>query len=344
MMAPETGYLVPPPEPNWKINAMPTQAGNDYPIELTPPDISPYKAGNTGVDYFTTFEAAAPGPHVMLTAVVHGNELCGAIALDHLFKANLRPARGKLTLGFVNTGAFHSFDPAKPKESRYLDEDFNRLWDVATLEGERDSAELRRAREIWPLIDQADFLLDIHSMQHATAPLMMAGPLPKGRVLARGVGIPETVVSDAGHTAGRRMRDYLGFAEEASPRNALLIECGQHWEARSREIAIETVYRFLRHLETIAPEVAEPHISDAAPEQKFIEVAGPITIETDEFRFANDYKGLEVIKDRGTVIGYDGDTEVTTPFDDCVLIMPSQRLKKGESAVRLGRFVTAPSG
>ena len=322
---------------------MPPRDSSDDAIELTPPDISPYKAGNTGIDYFTTFEAAAPGPHVMLTAVVHGNELCGAIALDHLFRENLRPARGKLTLGFVNVGAFHSFDPAQPRDSRYIDEDFNRLWDVATLEGERDSAELRRAREIWPLLDQADFLLDIHSMQHATAPLMMAGPLPKGRALARGVGIPKTVVSDAGHAAGRRMRDYLGFAEADSPRNALLIECGQHWEASSREVAIETVYRFLRHLEAIGPEVAEPFVSEAAPDQNFIEVAGPVTIETDEFRFAENYKGLEVIAEAGTVIGYDGDKEVTTPFDDCVLIMPSRRLKKGESAVRFGRFVPAGS-
>ena len=323
---------------------MTQQSGNDDPIELTPPDISPYKVGNTGVDYFTTFEAAVPGPHVMITAVVHGNELCGAIALDHLFRENLRPARGKLTLGFANVGAFHSFDPAQPRESRYLDEDFNRLWDVATLEGERDSAELRRAREIRPLVDQADFLLDIHSMQHATAPLMMAGPLPKGRTLARGVGIPETVVSDAGHAAGRRMRDYLGFAEEASPRNALLIECGQHWEAGSREVAIETAYRFLRHLEAIAPEVAEPYVSEPAPDQKFIEVAEPVTIETDEFRFAKNYRGLEVIAKAGTVIGYDGDKEITTPFDDCVLIMPSRRLNKGDSAVRLGRFVPVASG
>ncbi len=323
---------------------MTRRSGTDDPIELTPPDISPYKIGNTGVDYFTTFEAAAPGPHVMITAVVHGNELCGAIALDHLFRNDLRPARGKLTLGFANVGAYHSFDPADPRKSRYLDEDFNRLWDVATLEGERDSAELRRAREIWPIVDQADFLLDIHSMQHATAPLMMAGPLPKGRVLARGVGIPETVVSDAGHAAGRRMRDYLGFAEEASPRNALLVECGQHWEARSREVAIATAYRFLRHLGAIAPEVAESYVSEAAPEQKFIEVVGPITIETDEFRFAEDYKGLEVIEDAGTVIGHDGEKEVATPFDDCVLVMPSRRLNKGESAVRFGRFVPAVSG
>ena len=67
---------------------MTQQAEADDPMELTPPDISPYKAGNTGVNYFTTFEAAAPGPHVLITAVVHGNELCGAIALDHLFRAN----------------------------------------------------------------------------------------------------------------------------------------------------------------------------------------------------------------------------------------------------------------
>lgn len=313
---------------------------NEYAVELTPPDISPYKVGNTGADYFTTFEAGTPGPHVMLTAVVHGNELCGAIALDHLFREEVRPVRGKLTLGFVNVAAYESFDPSYPTTSRYVDEDFNRLWDVATLEGERDSTELRRAREIRPLVGEADFLLDIHSMQHATAPLMMAGPLPKGRELARGVGIPETVVTDAGHAAGRRMRDYLGFADAASPRNALLVECGQHWETSSRDIAIESAYRFLRHLEVISPEAAEPYIGDGAPAQKFIEVAGPVTIETDEFRFAEDYKGLELISEAGTVIGYDGSKEVATPFDDCVLIMPSRRLNKGESAVRLGRFVS----
>ena len=51
---------------------------------------------------------------------------------------------------------------------------------------------------------------------------------------------------------------------------------------------------------------------------------------------------MEVIADAGTIIGYDGDKEIMTPFDDCVLIMPSQRLDKGASAVRLGRFVAAP--
>jgi hypothetical protein len=189
-------------------------------------------------------------------------------------------------------------------------------------------------------MDTVDLLFDIHSMQHATVPLMMAGPLAKGRVLARGVGVPEIVVTDAGHAAGKRMRDYEGFAEAGSPKNALLVECGQHWEQASGQVAIEATLRFLRHLEMVEAAVANPHLATTAPvPQRFIEVTGPFTIETDDFRFAEDYRGLEVIPKVGTVIGHDGERPATTPYDDCVLIMPSRRLKKGESAVRFGRYV-----
>ena len=31
-----------------------------YRVELTPPDIEPYREGNTGIDYVTTFTSAAP--------------------------------------------------------------------------------------------------------------------------------------------------------------------------------------------------------------------------------------------------------------------------------------------
>ncbi|HBC08404.1 MAG TPA: succinylglutamate desuccinylase, partial [Rhodospirillaceae bacterium] len=86
---------------------MPADA--EYPVQLEAPDISPYKAGNTGIDYITSFEAAEPGPHVMITAVVHGNELCGAIALDWLMKLGVRPKRGRLSLGFMNVAAYGRF-------------------------------------------------------------------------------------------------------------------------------------------------------------------------------------------------------------------------------------------
>ncbi len=321
---------------------MPQDSRDNYVVDLNPPDIEPYRAGNTGIDYFTTFDSERPGPHVMITAVVHGNELCGAIAVDHVFRHDIRPARGSLSLGFCNAAAYHSFDAANPTASRFVDEDFNRLWTAEVLEGDRDSVELRRAREIRPFIDTVDLLLDIHSMQHATAPLMMAGPLVKGRTLAKAVGVPQTVVCDAGHAAGKRMRDYADFGDESSKRNALLVECGQHWEQSSADMAIETTYRFLVETGAIDAETAAPYLAaDIAPAQTFIEVSGPVTITSDSFRFVEDYRGLEVIEKAGTVIGYDDDTPVKTPYDDCVLIMPSRRLNRGASAVRLGRHIDA---
>jgi len=310
-----------------------------YPVNIEAPDISPYRKGNTGIDYIWTLDSGKSGPHVMLSAVVHGNELCGDIALDFLLRHEVRPVSGKLSLAFMNVAAFHTFDKANPTVSRYVDEDFNRLWTREVLDGDRDSVELRRARAVRPIVDQVDFLLDIHSMQHTTVPLMMCGPLDKGRQLARELLSPEHVVSDAGHSAGRRMRDYDAFGDVSSHHNALLVECGQHWEPASVDVAKEISLRFLARYEVVSPAFVEEHLTVAPPrEQRLIEVTGPVTIETDEFRFTESFSGMESIEKAGTLIGWDGSTEVRTPYDNCVLIMPSRRLRKGESAVRFGRY------
>jgi hypothetical protein len=72
--------------------------------------------------------------------------------------------------------------------------------------------------------------------------------------------------------------------------------------------------------------------------QRVIEVTAAITIASDAFAFALPVDGLTVIPRRGTVLAHDGDTPVRTPYDDCVLIMPTRRPKCGDTAVRLGRF------
>jgi predicted deacylase len=314
----------------------------NYAVELTPPDIEPYRAGNTGVEYVTTFDSGVSGPHVLVTALTHGNEICGAIALDRLFRAGLQPRQGQLTLAFDNVAAYRSFDRRYPVVSRFVDEDFNRLWDEATLDGPRQSAELARARVLRRFVDNADFLLDIHSMQYATAPLMLAGMLDRSVALARKVGIPELVMCDAGHAAGKRMRDYGGFADPASARTALLIEAGQHWQNRAAEVASDVMLRFLIAVGTLTRNDAAPIAGpdfDAHPQQRVIEVTEAVTIGSDKFEFVDDFRGLEVLSPKGTLIGRDNGREVRTPYDDCVLIMPSRRLAKGHTAVRLGRFV-----
>ena len=43
-------------------------------------------------------------------------------------------------------------------------------WTTEVLDGNRDSVELKRARELRPIVDTVDFLQDIHSMQTVTPP------------------------------------------------------------------------------------------------------------------------------------------------------------------------------
>ena len=308
-------------------------------LEILPPDITPYRKGNTGIEYVTTFDSGKIGPHVVVNALTHGNELCGAYALDFLFKSEVRPVAGRLTLSFANVAAFDRFDPADPFASRYVDEDFNRLWVDEVLEGTRDSTELRRARALAPLVREADLLLDIHSMHLSSPPLMMCGMQDKSIRLGRAMGYPAHLVRDWGHSAGRRMRDYGAYDDPADAKVALLVECGQHWERSSVDVAIETTVRFLRESGVVDPEFPIRHGKvQSPPSQLLIDVEGPITIKSNQFRFLQNFQGLELIPEANTLIGYDGEEEVRTPFPGCVLVMPGRQMSPGLSAVRLGRY------
>jgi predicted deacylase len=308
------------------------------PIEIDPPDLSPYRRGNAGVEYVWSFPAPAPGPHVVLSALMHGNEICGAIALDRLLRAEVRPAAGKLTFVFANIAAYQSFDRNDPAASRYLDEDMNRIWNEDVLDGQRTSRELLRARMLRPVFDSADLLLDIHSMIHASMPLMLTGMEEKHLAFARRVGVPSLLVRDEGHGSGRRLRDYARFSDPGTPAVSLLVECGHHWSRGTAEVATETAWRFLAAAGILFESDAAPWLLRKVPKQQSVLVTHRVTADSENFRFEENFSGLEVIPRAGTVIARDGKTDIRTPYDNCVLIMPTRRISRGQTAVRLGRF------
>lgn len=311
-----------------------------YPIEVAFPDIRPYAAGNTGIPYVHTFDSGVPGPHVMVNALTHGNEVCGAIVVSELIDLGVRPRRGKLTLAFANVDAYHRFDAAQPDASRFVDQDFNRVWTAAILDdSSRDSSELRRARSMRPVVDTVDFLLDLHSMHEKSKPLIVSGPLEKGIALSRAIAAPAHVIVDEGHPEGRRMRDYEDFGDARSPRNALLIECGQHWEPRAIEVARDSTARFLAVTGVIDGNELPGSWTLPATSQQIVRVTEPVVAASMDFRFAGPYTGLECFAEAGTVIGWNAGEPVVTPYPDCVLVMPSLRqLKPGVTVVRLGRL------
>lgn len=320
---------------------MPDPAPSPVPrfdVRLAAPDLRAWREGNTGIPGFTTRAAAAPGPHVAVLALAHGNEIAGAIALDRLLSAGVAPTRGRLTFGFINLAAFQRFDPRQPTLSRFVDEDINRLWDTAVLDGPGRSCELIRAREIRPLIDTVDVLLDLHSMLWASDPLMLSGRTEKGRRLARGIGVPELIVADHGHLGGPRLIDYTRFSDQDSPFAANLVEAGQHWEPETVGTALAAVAGLLRHLDMCPDTPALPSRPRRA-RQRMAQVTLAVTAGSSGFAFVQPWRGGDVIAARNTLIALDGETEIRTPYDECLLVMPSLRPSRGHTAVRLARFV-----
>jgi predicted deacylase len=316
----------------------------EYPVEIELPDLAPWRDGGTNVPFVHSFQAAAPGPHLLVTALIHGNEPAGAVALVRLLRRGIRPRRGKLTLAFANVAAYLTFDRARPRASRWIDEDMNRLWDESVLAASPSrSVEARRAAQLLPHVCAADYLLDLHSTQHPNEPLVLAGPLERSRRLARTMGLAELVVIDRGHAQGRRMRDFAGFGDPGSAKTALLIECGQHWAAVSAEVAYAATLRMLERLGMLPDGFAAPPALELPAEaRRFVEITMAVTIKR-RFTFALPLRGGEVIARAGTVLGHDGDEPVVTPHDDSFVLMPSQRLSAGLTAVRIGRFVPAPA-
>jgi predicted deacylase len=310
------------------------------PIELTPPDISRWKESETGVDWVHVLDSGRPGPKAMVQALTHGNEICGAIALDGLLASRFRPSRGTLIVAFANVEAYARFDPADPFPSRLVDEDYNRVWADEVLDGPRDSLELRRARQLRPFVDAADALLDIHSMSEPCSPLMVCGTVEKNVAYARELGVPEFLLVDTGHPAGLRMVDRGGFGDPASPKRALLIECGQHWERAAADVAVDALVRFLGLAGVADAAWVKANVRlPLPPVQRLVRVTEPVVALSADFRFLVPTVGLSVIAKAGTPIAQDGERIWRTPYDDAVLVMPGMRnLKPGGTAVRLGRF------
>ena len=220
-------------------------------VELPRPRIAG-PPGNCGVPYVWRFASAAARParpragaHARQRGVRRHRARLAAAA-----RASGRCAARSSACSPTSTPTTR-FDPADPFASRCVDEDFNRLWSDDVLDGPRAIARARPRPRAAP---------GLRRRRLPARPALDDRPLPaaragghgsaKGVELARALGMPEHIVVDAGHAAGKRLRDYAFFDDPDDPRNALLVECGQHWERaapRGREAGDAALPAPFRH-------------------------------------------------------------------------------------------------
>jgi predicted deacylase len=301
-------------------------------IEVTPRELSRYRAGNTGIPYVHRFDSGRPGPHVMVNALTHGNEFCGMVAVCHLLDSGVRPKIGTLTLSFANVAAYQTFDPAKPFDSRLITHNLNRIWSPAWLDGPQDSVELRRARELRPAVAAADHILDIHSTSQDVVPFWVYPSFERNGAVAQALLRPQVhLVMPAGLGSGTPLVQHGAHGRADGSGAALVVECGQHFKQASAELATDVAQNFLAHFGLIDRPAPKP----AAPARRF-ELLRTHMIKHESFAFVRPVIGFETFAE-GELIATDAGEEIRAPCDDCTIFMPARIVIVGREGVYLTR-------
>lgn len=302
------------------------------PIEITPRDLTPYRAGNTGVPYVHRFDSGRPGPHVLVNALTHGNEFCGMVAACHLLDTGVRPQIGTLTVSFANVEAYESFDPARPFESRQLVHNLNRIWSEAWLDGPEQSPELRRARELRPVVAAADHILDIHSTSNPVQPFWVYPAFARNGHATQAIGRPAVhLVMPQGLGSGTPLVQHGLHGTPGHHGTAVVVECGQHFAHATGALATEVALDFLAHFGLVARERTAP----PAPAQRY-ELVQTVVVQTPEFRFTRPLLGFETFGPH-ELVATDGEREIRAPEAGCTVLMPTRAPVVGREGVYLAR-------
>jgi len=301
-------------------------------LEVLPRDLSAYAQGNIGIPSVHRFESGRPGPHVLINALTHGNEICGMVAATHLLDNGVRPLIGTLTISFAHVEAYNAFDPSRPFANRQIEHNLNRIWSDELLGGSEHSPELRRARELRPVVAAADHILDIHSTSQDNEPFWVYPGFERNARVALAVGLPAVhLVMPSGLGSGTPLIQHGAHAGELAPGAALVAECGQHFRRSSALVATEVTLRLLSHFGLIEH---APSALPAAPRR--FALLRTCMVTTPQFRFVRPLVGFETF-DAGELIATDGQTRIEAPCDRCTVFMPTREPIVGREAVYLTR-------
>lgn len=300
-------------------------------FEVLPRDLAPYRTGNTGIPYVHRFASGRPGPHVLVNALTHGNEFCGMVAACHLLDSGVRPRIGTLTVSFANVAAYERFDRAEPLASRQLVHNLNRVWDDAQLDGRDDSPELRRARELRPVVAAADHVLDIHSTAADVQPFWVYPQRAANAEAALAIGRPAVhLVMPTGLGSGTPLIQHGRLGEASYGGVALVAECGGHFRQASADLAVEVALDFIAHFGLIEREQTPP------PPQQRYRLVKTCVVQSTDWRFAKPVLGFEDFA-AGELIATDGPQEIRAPEGGCTILMPTRAPVPGREGVYLAQ-------
>ncbi|WP_280154830.1 succinylglutamate desuccinylase/aspartoacylase family protein [Piscinibacter sp. XHJ-5] len=302
--------------------------------------------------------AVAPGPRLIVTGAVHGNETCGTAAIRRVLQ-DIEQQRLAIVAGHV------TFVPvanplAYERGERQGDRNLNRKLSPT---GDPQEFEDHVANWLCPLLAGHDVLLDLHSFHTAGEPFVMVGPEdnqgtlePFGHAaleeaLAVRLGVRRIVDGWLGTYAGgverRRARlshaggaaldldaDYGVGTTEYMRRVGgwgFTLECGQHEDSQAPEVAYRAILNTLAHLRLI--DAPAPSPAAAVEALRLFEV---VDKAHDDDRFSRSWTSFDAVR-AGELIGVRHDGTAVHAEADGRIVFPNPGAQAGQEWFYLAR-------
>ncbi|WUR15548.1 succinylglutamate desuccinylase/aspartoacylase family protein [[Empedobacter] haloabium] len=303
----------------------------------------------------TTYTGLAPGPRLIVTGAVHGNETAGTQGIvrvmAELDSGTLTIAAGSVTFVPVTNPLAYA------RGERAGQRNLNRnLFPKAQPEDFED----RVANWLCPLLAAHDVLLDLHSFHAPGEPFVMMGPRDNDgplepfhheqaeRSLARVLGVRRFVdgwLRTYGAGVERRLRGDsqletvlrygVGTTEymRTTGGYALTLECGQHADPQAPEVAYRAIRNTLAHLGLVDEAAPRPVPADAVEALSMVEVFDKLH---DGDAFTRPWSSFDRVA-TGAEIGRRADgTPVLAPFD-AVMLFPDSAARANAEWYYLAR-------
>ena len=299
------------------------------------------------------FQALEEGPALIVLGAVHGNEVCGTLALlkliEDLRSGQLKLLKGRVTLVPITNPLAYN------RQQRNGDRNLNRN---LTPTSSPVDFEDHVANWLCPLLAEHDVLLDLHSFQKGNRPFALFGPPDNQtelqpfsqarpeRDLAFRLGVDRFLdgwletyaegVSRRVRTAVEKGRNLQGLNTDsrygmgttewmrATGGYAVTLECGQHEEESAPATAYNAILRTLVHLglvegEPIAPVKAFQHLS-------LVQV---VDKENAEDAFVQAWSSFDAVK-KGQPIGVRADGSSVLAERDAWIVFPNTAAQAGQ--------------
>ncbi len=305
------------------------------------------------------FGGLEPGPRLVVTGSVHGNETCGAEGirrvLGEIESGELRIAAGTVTFVPVANPLAYA------KRERNGDRNLNRNF---TPTGEPKDFEDRVVNWLAPLLRRHEALLDLHSTRAATQPFATFGPLDndgplepfrhsaKERAFARCLGVTRFVegwLSTYARGVERRARAGHGGPLDSDPRYgvgtteymrsvggyAVTLECGQHDDPRSIDVAHRAIHNALAHLGITGK--APPRL---VHDYELLGLREVVDRLHEGDRFAREWSSFDRVR-AGEAVGFRHDGQPVTAPRDGWIVFPDRSAKPGSEWFYFAEGVTS---